>query len=242
MVFHRRAGQAQTLTRSQGASRLRHVRSRILDHLRLIEDDDRVVEAQERLAVEHERLITRDHDICAIDTGEQMLAVGSMDDECKQIGCESADLFAPIAEHAHGRHDERRLRESPLLLLHQQVCKCLHRLAQAHVVGKDAAEARTAQELQPSQTLLLIRPQRRAESRRRLQGFDAREVAELFDQCAQRLAIRLERGTFEIECHLRNAACLARGQLQCLRRRERVGIEQLDQGLRDALNSFDGDR
>ena len=81
---------------------------------------------------------------------------------------ELRELALPVADQAGRRHDQRRPRGSPALVLETQMRDRLQRLAEPHVVGEHAAGLVLAQMLQPRHALALVRPQARAQTARRL--------------------------------------------------------------------------
>ena len=78
---------------------------------------------------------------------------------------EPLDLPLPVAQHRQRAHDQRRWPGSRLAAQRFQRQQ-LHRLAQAHVVGQQCADAEPVEEGQPGQPPALVRPQARAERRR----------------------------------------------------------------------------
>src|SRR5690349_10339021 len=76
------------------------------------------------------------------------------------IDCASSST----STEAGRRDDQRRAVEAATLLFGQQVREQLHGLAEAHVVGEDAAESGVGEELQPGKSVALVATQRRAES------------------------------------------------------------------------------
>ena len=98
-------------------------------------------------------------------------SLGAVVDVHPQLRGEPRRLPLPVADQRHradqqGR-PERAVAGSSAGVMGEQG-EQLDRLAQAHVVGQDAAEPDRLQEVQPGQTALLVRPQRAAEAGRRL--------------------------------------------------------------------------
>ena len=119
-------------------------------------------------------------------------------------------------------------------MLHRYVGKGLRGFPQSHIVGKEARHATCAQILQPIETLLLIRPQRRGEcggrshSRRRPAALElARIVA---DRCCIFPARR--RQGFEVE----DACRLGCRQHHCARRGKPPGIGHLRNDREELCN------
>ena len=74
-----------------------------------------------------------------------------------QLRRELADLPLPVADDADGSHDQARLAQAPLLLFQREMGERLHRFAQPHVVGEDAAGAGSAAETAATPGLLADR-------------------------------------------------------------------------------------
>ena len=101
----------------------------------------------------------------AADSGEHQIGGGNVTEgagtpgSCRASRCsrgKTCRLGAPVRPHARRADHEARTIQAAGLFLHENVGEGLHRLAQAHVVGKDAAQAVAVQELQPIQPSLLI--------------------------------------------------------------------------------------
>ena len=106
-------------------------------------------------------------------------AVGPVQRQHAQRGREACRLGEPVRDQAGRADDESRPVEPAGRLLDQHMRQGLHRLAQAHVVGEDAAELVAAQELQPVQPVALIGAQfRAAKSRRRFDRVDFGETCD----------------------------------------------------------------
>ena len=80
-------------------------------------------------------------------------------------GREAGELAAPVADHARRRDDQRRQLGARFALV-AEVRDRLQRLAEAHVVGEQAAGGVGAQAREPCDALLLIRAQGRLQPRR----------------------------------------------------------------------------
>ena len=159
MVFQRRAGQAQAVARLQFANGHRSFGVRVLDKLRLIQDQQVVtVLAQEGL-VSPKQGVGRDHQIVLANLLEAFLAGIAMQAEHPKTGGEASGLLAPVVHKRRRHHNERRPVQSERFLLHQHVRQRLHGLAKAHVVGQHAAQVVLAQKLHPVQSLVLVAAQ-----------------------------------------------------------------------------------
>ena len=72
-----------------------------------------------------------------------------------EFGREFLTLLGPV-QHQRGRADDEAGQSLAVLLHGQQVAQHLHRLAQAHIVGEDAAHTVTVQRPQPAVAVPLI--------------------------------------------------------------------------------------
>ena len=224
------------MLRMQCPRHLRHFRLRILDRLRLVEDDETELALQEYLSVEQQQRIADDDDVGRVDRSERFLAPGALKDQQSEFGREAADFLLPIAENAHRRHDQRGLVQAILLLLDGKMSQRLHRLSQAHVVGQDAAQTMAAQKLQPSQAVLLVGPQRRLKMCGRGQRFDAGKILDRVNEVEQRRIIGLQRGCARLERELRQPPGLSCRQAQRLALVQGVLIAQFHEHVGNALN------
>jgi hypothetical protein len=125
-----------------------------------------------------------------------------------------------LDEHSSSSVGHRKpdLVEPPRGVLHRYVGKGLRGFPQSHIIGEDACHATCAQILQPIETLLLIRPQRRGESRGRRHSRGRPPALELARIVADRRCIfpARRRQVFEVDdaCHLglRQDHCARRGK------------------------------
>ena len=84
------------------------------------------------------------------------VAIEAVQDDGAQVGRETGKFGGPV-RHQSGRHDnERGAVEAAVGFLDDQVGDGLCRLAEAHVVGQQPAEAGFAQVLQPVDAVLLV--------------------------------------------------------------------------------------
>jgi hypothetical protein len=99
--------------------------------------------------------------------------------EQMQLRSEPSRLGAPVRPHARRADHKARPIQAAGLFLHENVGEGLHRLAQAHVVGKDAAQAVEAQELEPIQPRLLIGAKHCCEVPWRFDRLDSGEMRQI---------------------------------------------------------------
>src|SRR3954447_25624409 len=121
------------------------------------------LEVAQYLDVSREHSVSCDNEVGAADLLAPIVAVDPMPSEEPQIRGEFRRLRQPIGDKARWYNDERRAVEPPRGVLHRYVGKGLRGFPQSHIVGEEARHATCAQILQPIETLLLIRPQRRGE-------------------------------------------------------------------------------
>ena len=100
------------------------------------------------------------------------------------------DLGAPLLDHAHRADDERRPERlvARVLPLRRQHRDRLHRLAEAHVVGEDRADAEVAEQPQPAVAALLEREERMRHRGRRGQRPEAALAG--LEECGERFVER----------------------------------------------------
>ena len=139
--------------------------ARVLDRLRLVEDQrGEARDCQQRL-VAHEQRVGGQRDVAAAGVCAHWKRRPAPRTQLHaQVRREPLQLAPPVADQAGRRHDQRRRVEAPRLLLGDEVGDRLQRLAEPHVVGEHAARAVRAQVLQPAQPVLLIRAQRGAQT------------------------------------------------------------------------------
>ena len=167
------------------------------------------------------------------DFAEAALALGAVQRKDRQAGRETRGLVLPVEDERGRQDDQRRTVEAAALLLQQQVRQRLHRLAQAHVVGKYAGQILFAQELQPGQPLALIAAQIQAEPGRRVDMRDALRRRQLVGQ-PEHVALATE---------LPASRIVEIGQARRVETRETQGgavgetFEQVDEGRGDRLQA-----
>ncbi len=160
VVLDRRAGQRQARLGGDAADRLSRARVRVLDVLRLVGDDQapaRLVLGQLDRVGAH-RGVRRDEEP-VVDAVEPPL--GPVIAAYVDARREPLDLALPVAQHGGRAHHERRRRGDRGAL---QVQGDQHDgLAEAHVVGEDAAESEVDELRHPAQALQLVVAQRPVE-------------------------------------------------------------------------------
>ena len=111
--------------------------------------------------------------------GPARVAVEPMQHDDAEVRRELRQLGRPVGDQAGGNDDQRRTVEPCLLVLDGDVGNGLRGLAQAHVVGQEAAQPMRAQVLQPGDAVLLVGAQRGLEPGRHVDGRDLRRATEL---------------------------------------------------------------
>ena len=129
----------------------------VLDELRLIEDEHVPVERLVLFELETQQRVRRHDDARVTDCRCEVRAAagqGLSDGLHADAGRELLGLVPPVLHHARGSDNEkpgvRFLVEDV-----QEQRKRLDRLAEAHVVGKDSAEAVASQEREPVEPVAL---------------------------------------------------------------------------------------
>ena len=192
----------------------------VLDRLCLIQDHCVPVHAGQPLSVDPQDTISGE---CEGGIGVE-LASRAVVERSAQSGAEAFDLFLPAVDHAGGGYDQGATAHAT---------QRLQRLAQAHVVGQQAAETRIAQELKPAHSAELIRTQLCLQviGKRRLG-----QAVEVLDQDAQAL-----------KAHRRRLAERVAQPCQVGQGEGRQGLgstacrEQIRHGLAVALHPVDGE-
>ena len=147
------------MPRVQRADHLRRMGAGVFDVLRLVEHHQVPGLRQPTVAVALQQRVGRDHHIERGHLGSGVVALLAVHHQAAQAGREALGLAPPVAHQADGRDDQGGPGQPAGFFLQQHMGQRLQRLAQAHVVGQDAVQAVAAQELQPVQALLLVRPQ-----------------------------------------------------------------------------------
>ena len=164
-VLDGRPRKRQPPIRFQPVRRLGHLTLRVLDRLRLVEDERVPVARREELLVEPQERVARDRDV----GGGVERALRPVVDARREPRAEPADLVQPVVHHARRGDDER---PSP------DCAQRLNGLPESHVVRQEPPQSRLAQEPQPRDAATLIRPKGGGEIRRKLRLAQSLESAE----------------------------------------------------------------
>ena len=172
VVLDRRAREAEPVLGVDRPRREVRLAAHVLDRLRLVEDHHVIGGLRDELLVTAEDRVARDDDVRA--RGVVPRAVAAVEHVHPQARRELGDLAVPVRHEGRRRDDERGAIEATLLLLREEMRDGLERLAEAHVVGEDAADAARPQVLEPGEALDLVRTERSDEAGRRLRGTERR--------------------------------------------------------------------
>ena len=129
----------------------------VLDGLRLVEDAGVKLLPLVKRLVTPQQIVAGHHEVGGGPALSQLGAVGgvAVHHHAGEFGREFLTLLGPV-QHQRGRADDEAGQRLPVLLHGQQVAQHLHRLAQAHIVGEDAAHTVTVQRPQPAVAVPLI--------------------------------------------------------------------------------------
>ena len=111
-----------------------------LDDLGLVEDDDVPLQGGHDVDVAAEHGVGGDDDVLGIEAGAALVALEAVEDFDPEVGGEFVDLGDPVADQAGGHDDEGGAVEAAFLVFDDEVGDGLGGLAEAHVVGEEAAE------------------------------------------------------------------------------------------------------
>ncbi len=146
-----------------------------------------VVLAQFFFVARQQRIGGQD-DVGAVDLVEQVHALLALQEQHLEARREARGFVEPVG-HQAGRGDHQcRAGKTAGLFLGEDVGQRLHRLAETHIVGQDAAQVVLAQELHPGQAVELVVAQGGLQAGRRLDLLHGPELAELAAGFAQALA------------------------------------------------------
>ncbi|MNJ42383.1 hypothetical protein D3C77_373530 [compost metagenome] len=187
VVFQRRAAQAQALAGFELARGLGSLAARAFDVLGLVEDQHMQHQAFEVFQVLGQQRVGGQQQVVVLQFVEVFAPAQAMQGQDAQAGGEALRFVLPIGDQAGGHHHHGRMVQTSGVFLGKQVCQGLQGLAQAHVVGEDAAYFQLAQGLHPAQAFDLIGTQRGVEALRDLCRLLA-DITQTFAQVAHLFA------------------------------------------------------
>ena len=112
----------------------------VFDVLGFVEDEKVEGLTLEDFLIARQEGIAGDDEVEVREAFEVLLAVAAVGDVDAEAGGEALGFSAPVGHEAGGRHDEAGEVGAAEFLFQDEVGKNLNGLAQAHVVGEDAAE------------------------------------------------------------------------------------------------------
>ena len=167
VVLQRRAGEQQATRGVEGQQRLPALRAKVLDVLRLVEDQVLPALALERVLVLRDEVVRRDAHVEGVGLRPPealllALLLRAVVREDLEARAPHLELALPVEHDARRHHDQMR---PPDTVLAREVCHQrdgLHRLAEAHLVGQDAVELAVVHGHEPVEANVLVLAQRAA--------------------------------------------------------------------------------
>ena len=164
MVLQRRTGHREALASLQLAHYLRGLALRVLDRLRLVEHEHRIVVFDQSVAVAQQQRVGGDHQIMTRYLRVQARARRTVHNEHGKIRHEACGLVMPVRDQAGRRNYQSGLIETTAMLFGEQMREYLDGLAEAHVVGQDATEAGVGEKPKPGEAVALVAAQGRTKT------------------------------------------------------------------------------
>lgn len=162
-VFQRRAGQRQPPLGRNVAQALGHLRGRVLEGLRFVQDHQRPLCRCQPVMVARQQRIGGDDQIGVQSLLAQRRPACAMQDHEAKIRSELRGLHLPAMQQA-GRNDQKRPVSCACFATCLQKGQHLNCLAQPHIIGQDPAKTGFEQAAHPGGTIGLIGAQLRAQS------------------------------------------------------------------------------
>ena len=157
-VLHGGAGQCKADTAVHPAHRLVFLGGVVLDGLGLVQDAGVEFLALVEGLVAAEQVVAGHHHVGPVPLLGQLGPVGGIPvhHNTVQLRCELPAFLGPV-QHQRGRADDEAGQGVPALLPEgQQIAEHLHRLAQTHIIRKDAAHAVAIQRAEPAVAVPLV--------------------------------------------------------------------------------------
>ena len=161
VVLDRRAREGDPVIGRQGSRGARLARSRVLDVLRLVENDSGPGDLFQQIEVAMHERISGDDERMARGLLREFLAAcarQSMMDEDREAGSKARRLLPPVANHRCGADEQHRAVDAVGMVALKQH-KSLDGLSEAHVVGQASAQSVLPKKSEPGETAHLIRPE-----------------------------------------------------------------------------------
>ncbi len=160
VILDGRPGQGDPRVGRDGARGLRHLRTGVLQDLRLVEDRGAPLDPRQGRAVRAQRGVAGERHRAAVHRGQRPAAP----DRGPQVRCEPRDLVCPVPHQRRGTEHQLR----PLFGPSGDTADGLQRLAESHLVGQHRAAVRLDGLAQPAHPAYLIRAQLGVERRAHL--------------------------------------------------------------------------
>ena len=181
VVLDGRTGQAQAHAGMDAAHGAGRDGVGVLDVLGFVQDDGVELVFLHLLQVTPQQGVGGDDEVRFRDMLEHALAARAVDGQAAQAGHELFRFALPVGQHRGGHHDEVGALEAAFHHMLDEG-QGLHGLAQAHLVGQNAAEAVFRQEVEVGQALQLVAAQIGLQRLWRRYGPHLAEGADLFAQ------------------------------------------------------------
>ena len=141
-IFQRRAGQGEALLGFQLLDRLGHLRARVLDELRFVEDDRAEGEFLQSFQVAPQQGVVGDDHVVLRNLFAQVVPRrAAFQHQHFQMRREAVGFAPPVVQHGGRANDQRGLGFLAVALVQPgEPGQRLQRFAQTHVVGQNAAE------------------------------------------------------------------------------------------------------
>ena len=209
VIFDGRAAHRQAVSGLQESGGLGGLGGRGFDRLRLVEDDVIEFELAEFDNVGAEGSVGGENKVEFVEAIARLVPGGTGIVEDAQVGSEPGRFLSPVEDERSRDDDQGRAADFAEGFSALQEGKDLDGLAQSHVVGKDAAEVKALEVVEPAQALALIGAEFAFES------FGRGECSDSFE-ALESLADAIETGVNS------NVGLRPRGRRACRLERDRI--------------------
>ena len=167
-VLHRSARERETMLRLDALHRARDERRRVLHVLRLIERAQEEALPHPVVDIDAKQVVGGHEHVARVSSGRAVgrgkrerpdvaaLGFRARDGAYRELGREAGKFLQPVVHERRRAHDKARPHAARLVATGEQKRDELQRLAQAHLVGEDAAEPRIAARRKPAEAFFLI--------------------------------------------------------------------------------------
>ena len=252
-VLHRSARERETMLSLDALHRARDERRRVLHVLRLVESAQEETLPHPVVDIDAKQVVGGHEHIARVRGGRTVgrgkrerpdaaaLGFRARDGANRELGREAGKFLQPVVHERRRAHDKAWPHAARLVAAGEQKRDELQRLAQAHLVGEDAAEPRIAARRKPAEAFFLIGAQHARElgGRRVALLVDRAEVVHvafegavaveifLFVEIKRAIARQLDlavREFFQRDSQVRRNA-IELGQVHVLKRKVRAALE-----------------